>query len=312
MILAALALALAAACLLAGIEAALLAVSRVRARHAADEGDRRAGVLVRLLEQRGDLLQCAVAANHAMAVTAFALLAAALRPWLGEWDLTAAVILALPVFLVGLELLPKALFRRYPFRILRRLTLLLRVLGMAAAPWRGARRMLLRSAAARQGQTTGGVAALADNIASLRILPETSVALLHGFATFGASSAGDLMTPLSSISALPADLPLGAALPVVEENAFRHHPVLDERGAVIGYFDAARLSRHVSADRLIRLFTQPLIRVRAADPALRWLQVLRKSGAPVALVLDGGEKAAGVLYLDALLDALLVTEQENS
>ena len=302
----ALAVTLAATFVMAGVEGALLAVSRVRARHAADSGDRQAETLVVLLERRSDLLQAAVVVNHSMAILAFTLLVIALLPWLGEWALLTAIIVALPLFLLVLELFPKTLFRRFPFLSLRRLTWLLRLLRLVDWPWRGLHRLLRRKAQIQAATRGGGVAAVTDNIVSLRLLPSTSEALLKNFAAFENRKAADLMTPLSALSALPADLPLSSALPLLDQGGYHHRPVLNDQGRVIGYFDASRVLPHVPPDRLVRLVTQPLLKARTGDPALRCLQILRKAGAPMALVVQGDEeKPVGVLYVESMLNALL-------
>jgi hypothetical protein len=81
--------------------------------------------------------------------------------------------------------------------------------------------------------------------------------------------------------------------------------VMDEHGAVIGYFDAVRVSQHVPSDRLVRLVTQPLLRIKTTEPAFCCLQTLRKGGAPMALVVNGDDRAVGVLYVDEMVDKLL-------
>jgi Mg2+/Co2+ transporter CorB len=115
---------------LAGCEAALLAVSRVRVRHAANEGDRRAKRLLPMIENRDAMLGAVTVANHVAALGAFLLMAWKLVGWAGQEGYAVAFLLGLPVFLVGLEILPKKLFRRYPFRMLRRAVPLLRVVGI--------------------------------------------------------------------------------------------------------------------------------------------------------------------------------------
>ena len=83
------------ASLLAGVESALLTVSRVRARHAASEGDKKAARLTVLLERRDDLVQAAIAANHLLSLLAFVCLAAKLDVWLGSWGILLSLLLAL-------------------------------------------------------------------------------------------------------------------------------------------------------------------------------------------------------------------------
>ena len=297
----------AVAVVLAGVEAALLAVSRVRARHAADEGDAKAARLVTLLEQRGELLQAAVTANHALSITAFLLLVWGLEPSCGMWSLGLAMAIVLPLYLVGLELLPKSFFRRFPFRSLRRLTWLLSILRVAYLPWRLVSRHFRWMPEATDRSASGGVSALADIISSMRLLPTLAVGLLQSFAKFERTTASQLMTSLLDVTGLPADLPLSTAIPLVARSPHGHLPVLNDRGEVIGFFDLARVTPQASPDRLVRLFTQPLIRVRADQPALQCLQTLRRAGTPLALVMQssGAEKPVGLLHLEVLLDAVL-------
>ena len=132
--------------LLAGVESALLTVSRLRVRHAASEGDKTAVRLMSLLEHRNELVQVAIAVNHLFALAAFVSLALALSHWFGVWCILLALLIALPVFLIGLELFPKWLFRRYPFRILKRLMPLLGSLRVLAGPWLGLHRWVQSAA----------------------------------------------------------------------------------------------------------------------------------------------------------------------
>jgi Mg2+/Co2+ transporter CorB len=79
-----LAISLPAAFLLSGIGSALLNVSRVRARHAAEEGDRSAARLARLLAHRNELHHAVTLLHHLFALAAFACCVTALVGWFGN------------------------------------------------------------------------------------------------------------------------------------------------------------------------------------------------------------------------------------
>jgi Mg2+/Co2+ transporter CorB len=66
-------LCLALSFMLSGLESAVMAVSRVRVRHAASAGDRRARGLLPLLEDRDALIGCITVANHLTNLAAFLL-----------------------------------------------------------------------------------------------------------------------------------------------------------------------------------------------------------------------------------------------
>ncbi|OYW29601.1 MAG: hypothetical protein B7Z47_04605 [Chthoniobacter sp. 12-60-6] len=68
-------LCLALSFMLSGLESAVMAVSRVRVRHAASGGDRRARSLLPLIEDRDALIGCITVANHLTNLAAFLLIA---------------------------------------------------------------------------------------------------------------------------------------------------------------------------------------------------------------------------------------------
>lgn len=297
----------AAAALLAGIQSALLAVSRVRVRHAAEVGDKLAGKLAVMLERRNELLKATVVANHVFSIAAFALLTMTLDRWAVKWSIAAASALVLPVFLVLFDLLPKSFFRRYPFRLLKRFIFVLFVLQIIALPWRllGLLTGKVSSSPSGNSAAASGVPALADNITSLVLLPETAASLLQSFANFRRFTAADLMKPLTKISALPASLPLSSAATIVQQSRQRHHAVLDESGAFSGYFDAAAVPPGAFGGKLVQQFVHPLIRVKTSDAALHCLQALRKASVPMALVLNDEGQTVGLLDSVTLIGALL-------
>ncbi|HSJ02052.1 MAG TPA: CNNM domain-containing protein, partial [Verrucomicrobium sp.] len=115
-------LSLPVAFVLSGVESALLTISRVRTRHAAETGDKAAARLLLLLEHRVELLHVVTALNHSFTLLAFVITASRLILWIGPWGWLVTLLVATPVFLVALELLPKQLFHRYPLGLLRMLT----------------------------------------------------------------------------------------------------------------------------------------------------------------------------------------------
>lgn len=304
----------ASAALLAGIESALIGVSRVRVRHAADDGDKLAARLSHLLEHRQELLRAAMTAHHFCSITAFAIFTLLCYAAMGTWGLLVAAVIAVPAFLIALELAPKALFRLFPFRILRRLTFVLTLLKIASLPWRlFARPTVPNSAGARQPASRTGVGLLSDNIISLKLFPENAAALLANYAKFSALDARDVAQPMDAVSAMPAGMPLTSVLQIAAQNSVRHHPVLDESGEVIGFLDAATLPPDPPPDRFVRQFTQSAPHVAPDDPALRCLQILRKSATPLATVTNGTPHVSSMVVLDSLLVRLMnISEQSKS
>lgn len=294
------------AALLAGIESALIGVSRVRVRHAADDGDERAARLARLLERRRELLRAAMTAHHFCSVTAFAIVALLCRAAIGPKGILVATVIAVPVYLIGLELVPKALFRLFPFRTLKRLTFVLGILRAATLPWRiFSRKPAAPSTGVPKVSSGAGARLLSENIIALKLLPENAATLLANYAKFAALDATGVALPLDAVSAMPATMPLVAVLQITAQNFVRHHPVLDENGDVIGFLDAAGIPPDPPRDRVVRQFTQPAPHVAPSETALRCLQTLRRSAAPLATVLDGSRRVSSLVLLEPLLARLM-------
>jgi putative hemolysin len=294
-----------AAFVLSGIGSALLNVSRVRARHAAEDGDAAAARLARLLVHRNELLHAVTMLHRLFALAAFACCVTVLVSWIGKWGWLAALVVALPIFLVGLELVPKLLFRRYPFRLLRRLAGPLALLHLVASPWIWlALAIKRRTAAPSTAQDLSGLQTLSETVTSLGVLPTPINALVQRTAGFQKLSAADLFMPLVELTALPPELPLTSAIAL---NAQPQHPwraVLGSDGRLLGWLDMTALPPKPSADKLVRQFMRPLLQVRKEDTALRCLQSLRKRGEPLAAVLNVDGVAIGVLTQQKLMSAM--------
>jgi putative hemolysin len=297
---------LVAAFLLSGIGSALLNVSRVRARHAAEDGDAAAAKLARLLEHRNELHHAVTVLHRLFALAAFACCMTVLVNGIGKWGWLAALVIALPIFLVGLELVPKLLFRRYPFRLLRRLAGPLALLHLVARPWIWlAQAIKRRTAGTPAGQeNSAGLQTLSDTVTTLGVLPGPICTLVQRTAGFQRLTAADLFMPLVELTALPPDLPLASALAL---NAQPQHPwraVLGPDGRLLGWLDMTALPPKPSPDKVVRQFMRPLLQIRKEDAALRCLQSLRKRGEPVAAVLNVDGVAIGVLTQKKLMSTI--------
>lgn len=293
---------------LSGLESAVLAVSRVRVRHAAGSGDKRALQLLPLIEDRDALLGAITVTNHVTNLAAFLIIAWKLVRISGPWGYLAAFIIALPVFLIGLEVLPKKLFRRYPFRSLRTLTPLVLLVGLvrplfrslikprpedADVPDQSSGRDDLRHQAqvlSRQGQLSPGAARLIQRALDYRKLRTSSI-----------------MRPLTRSIALAGDLPISTALIMAREHRVTTLPVIGDKGQFVGVLDLAALPPHLPPDRLVRHHMRTLDAVQSRDSALQTLQRMRKRGRTLSLVLDDKQEPVGLASEEDLLRHLMGT-----
>ncbi len=293
--------------MLSGMECALFTVSRVRARHAAGEGDKKARKLNALLEHRNQLLHAITAINHFVTLIAFALSLYFLLQWLGNWGWVIAVLLVLPIFIIGLELVPKILFQRYPFRLLCRLATPLSVLHTLTKPWLWILNTFQRSPAesAFPDDASNDIHTLVKTLQKLGVLPPNIISLVERLALFQTREISDMMIPLSGLTALPPDMPLASVLQLNHEVRHPWLAVMGIDGGLLGWLDITSLPTKPMADKLVRQFMRPLSQVQFNEPSLRCLQMLRKRGEPVAEVRDKNKLVIGVLTQQALINDMI-------
>lgn len=307
MIWAALMICLVISFLLSGVESAVLSVSRVRVRHAADEGDPRAAVLLRLLEDRGALLGAVTVANHLANLAAFSIITWKLVLHLGDWGYAAGFLVALPVFLVGLEVVPKTIFRRYPFRILRAMLPVVRCIGLFRGPFAAFQKMSQPAddgddrASAREDLKT-----LTASLASQKLLPPAAASLTARVIDYRRRRTRDLMVPLDRIIAVPPDLPAGKAAELASQRSLSSLPVLDEAGGFSGVLDVLSLPADLPPGQLVRQHMRAALDASPDSSALGTLQWLRKRGRSLAIVRDAAAgRAEGVVTEEDLIVPLM-------
>ena len=296
--------------MLSGLESAVMAVSRVRVRHAASEGDLRARGLLPLLEDRDALIGCITVANHLTNLAAFLLIAFPVIHHASLWGSVLAFVLALPVFLIGLEVMPKKLFRSYPFRSMRSISPLVHLVGLARPLFRVVAGKQTPDASeipteARQTRGREDLKALAQELAAQHQLSANATHLIERVLDYKKLCTADLMQPLTRSVAIAAEIPLSTALIVAREQNCTLLPVLGDKGNFIGLLDTTDLPAVIPPDRLVRHHMRTLDAMPASLPALHTLQRMRKSGRRLAIVVNERQQPLGLITEERLLEPLM-------
>src|SRR3954470_6967364 len=118
----------------AGIEAGLLSVDPVRLRHQVKQGRPAALRLDRLTKRPERLLITALLVTNFANILGLLILPELLVVRFGTPGFVLAVLLALPIYLFVLGVLPKSLFRRFPFRALAALGGILELVSLLLWP----------------------------------------------------------------------------------------------------------------------------------------------------------------------------------
>lgn len=294
-----------------GIEAGILSLNRVRLRNRVKHHDRAAMRLQKLIKEPERLLLTVVIVTNLANLFAMTLATAAfVRQW-GHVGYGVAFIVFLPLYLFGLELFPKALFRRFPMHALAFLSAPLRLAYLALAPF-------LRFGA-RVGQwifppikdDSRKLFAAREDFKYVTLESERAGAispterrLIHGIVDFRSVLARDLMQPLADFPTIKLGVDVEELIAASSGGSLERFLVVSETGEIVGIialFEAI-LARAPGAK--INSHIRRLAPVPATESALRVLRKLRTARTPVALVMDG-ETPKGLLFAEALYRRLV-------
>jgi CBS domain containing-hemolysin-like protein len=327
--------------LYAGIEAGLLSASRVRLRSRVHQGDRAAVRLDRLLAHPERLLATVLFVTNFADVAALVIITNAMVDHFHRWGYLITGVLTLPVYLLGLQLLPKSLFRRFPYRALSALAGLLELTSKVLAPllvavewvvWIGRERPVtvgtgIRTPSARDGdagtdpvlvQTDDerhhmGLFVAREEFKSLAAEGERTGALtgtergmIHNVVDFGTLRVRELMLPAPESLAMREGLRVRDLLDFARTHAVEHLPVVKAAGELAALVDVYALLLDRAPDRLaaVTYLRRPPLSVNPGDAAHRVLRRLRSARLTAAAVVEDN-RLIGIVRTKDLLQRLV-------
>lgn len=279
-----------------GIESGILSVNRVRLRHRVKAGDAAALELQRLLKDPERLLVTVLVVTNLMNILAVILATQELvRHW--GWEAyPAAFAMFLPVHLLLLEVLPKSLFRRMPYRALTTLALPLRLADLALAPmhfvgWRLSRRIFGEKPSPQQKLHTAreDFKYLTFESERMGTLPRAEREMIHNIIDFRSVTARQVMVPMDKVAVAPGSASTAQVVAQSLESGFERMPVRSESGAFTGLIDVFDLVIDSDREEAVEAFQRRLVKVAPNEPAYAVLRKLRAARVPMALVVEGGQ-----------------------
>lgn len=300
---------------LSGMEAGVFALSRLRIRHFAREGQRRARVLQEYLDSPENFLWTILIGNTLATVVVVSIGVRWLYGWLAPgwiW-LTVSLMLGTLAFYAGFELLPKTLFRLYPNRLCLALALPFRLVHVTLRPLVGPVALFSRALLWWSGgrRFTGH---LFGNRDELRMVMQESGQALTSEERGMISRVLDLQnltvaaiaTPMTRAVTIEAGVALGEALARVRESGFTRVPVwrLDgHRRRIAGLLDLSALlyNDKVETTRLVADLIQPALYIEEETRLEVALRQMQRTGQRLAIVLGRNREEVGIMTLQDIL-----------
>ena len=295
-----------------GIESGLLSIDTVRLRQNVKRRVPAALQLNRLLTHPERLLATVLLITNAADIVALLVLTSELFRWYGYAGFLFALIIALPVYLFVLSVLPKSLFRRFPFRALVRLSGVLEFTSMLFSPILelGARlgKVLLPGRARKRGRLFAAREELKQITTESEregALTATERAMIHSVVDFRGSKVRDVMLPSGKVAALQSGASTQEALELSASTGLDRLPLLAPDGQPAGLVNVLDILLEQDGSKPLNEYVRRIVTTTDDEPAYRVMQQLRAARLGLAAVVDRKNNFRGIVATEDLVNRLV-------
>jgi CBS domain containing-hemolysin-like protein len=295
-----------------GFEAGLLSVNRVRLKHRLKHRDKAAITLNQLLEHPERLLVTVLVVTNLMNIFAMTLATQAFVKYFGNAGYFAALALFLPIYLIGLELLPKSLFRRFPYRSLAALCGFLRMADLALSPLHFIGSRISRMVLGERVDARQKLFVAREDFKYLTIESERQGALtreerqmIHNVVDFRAIKAADVMLPIANVQLMPATVPIEELIARSRQGNIDRWPMTNGAGEIVGLVNVLDIALDGRPQTPVDAYQRRIVKVNTDEPAYSIVRKLRAARLTMAVVLDTHGKQVGIVTWEDLIRRLV-------
>lgn len=295
----------------AGIEAGLLSLDQVRLRHQVKLHNRSAILLDRLLKEPERLLATVLLVTNLADIAGLLLLTRRLVFLLGTPGYLLALLVAGPIYLFLLGVLPKSLFRRFPYRALAAfaglLVLTSRLLWPVLECGAQIGRLLFRRTKAppRLFAAREDLKQLAVESERQGALSSAERAMIHNVVDFRTVKVSDVMVPRPQIVSVPPEATVPELLALSAESGIDRFPVISAEGEALGLVNVFDVLLDPAPPQGLRHYTRRLVSAAHNESAYRIIRRLRAARLTLAAVLDERNQLAGIVTVEDLVRRLV-------
>lgn len=297
--------------LFSGIEAGLLAVDPVRLRAQAKRGQLGVRRLERLLKHPERMLVTVLLVTNMADIVALILLTHRLVRTFGSVGFFVSLVVALPVYGFVLGVLPKSLFRRFPFRALVTLaglldlvsTLLWPVLELGkqlGRPFLPGKTSDARLFAAREELKQ--ITAQSEKEGSLTT---TERVMIHNVVDFTSVKARDVMVPLAHAITIEPTTTVQNILRLSATKQIDRVPVVAKNGEAVGLVNVHDILFDQNTASSVNKYIRRIVTAREDESAYRLIQRLRAARLGLAVVVNQKRKLTGIVTAEELIKRLV-------
>src|SRR5215467_15686885 len=295
-----------------GIESGLLSIDPVRLRQNVKRGVPAALRLNRLLKHPQRLLATVLLVTNAADIIALLLLTSQLVRWYHYTGFFFALVIALPVYLFVLSVLPKSLFRRFPFRALARLAGVIEFTSILFSPLLelGARlgKLLLPGHARKRGRLFAAREELKQITTESEregALTATERAMIHSVVDFRGSKIREVMLPTADVAALRSGASIQEALELSASTGLDRLPVIAPDGQPAGLVNVLDILLEPNGNKPLSEYIRRIVTATIDEPTYRVMQQLRGGRLGLAAVVDRKNNFLGIVTSEDLVRHLV-------
>jgi len=223
-----------------------------------------------------------------------------------------ALIIALPVYLFVLSVLPKSLFRRFPFRALAWLAGVLQFTSILFSPLLelGARlgKLLLPAHAGKRGRLFAAREELKQITTESEregALTATERAMIHSVVDFRGSQIRDVMVPSAKVAALRSSASTQEALELSASTGLDRLPVIAPDGQPAGLVNVLDILLERNGNKPLSEYVRRIVTATIDEPTYRVMQQLRGARLGLAAVVDQKNNFRGIVTVEDLTRRLV-------
>src|SRR5262249_14092171 len=221
-------------------------------------------------------------------------------------------VIALPVYLFVLSVLPKTLFRRFPFRALARLAGVLEFTSILFSPLLelGARvgKLFLPRHAGKRGHLFAAREELKQITTESEregALTATERGMIHSVVDFRGSKVCDVMLPAEKVAALRSGASTQEALELSASTGLDRLPLLAPDGQPAGLVNVLDILLEQKGSKPLNEYVRRIVTTTDDEPAYRVMQQLRAARLGLAAVVDRNNNFRGIVTSEDLVRHLV-------
>ncbi|MGH8095177.1 MAG: CNNM domain-containing protein [Chthoniobacterales bacterium] len=293
-----------------GIEAGLLSLDQVRLRHQVKLRNHSAILLDRLMQSPERLLATILLVTNFADIAGLILLTRRLVASLGNLGYPVAFLVAAPIYPFLLGVLPKSLFRRFPYRALAAFAGLLvftsRLLWPILAMGSLIGRLLFRRTKAppRLFAAREDLKRLTVESERQGALTSAERAMIHNVVDFRTVKVADVMVSLPKVVSIKPDRTIPQLLALSAATGIERLPVIAKKDALglVNVFDVL-LDKDPAHD--LRHYTRRIVSATENESAYRIIRRLRAARLTLAAVKGEHGKLTGIVTIEDLVRRLV-------